>query len=47
MLSQLKLDETSIEEKITKKELMLSAMKASEKVLAHLAKTPLADSGSS
>ncbi|AEX24877.1 sodium:proton antiporter [Vibrio sp. EJY3] len=45
LASRLKLDETSIEEKITKKELMLSAMKASEKVLAHLAKTPLADSG--
>ncbi|WP_428773573.1 cation:proton antiporter [Vibrio sp.] len=45
LASRLKLDETSIEEKITKKELMLSAMKASEKVLVHLAKTPLADSG--
>jgi CPA1 family monovalent cation:H+ antiporter len=45
LANRLRLDETSIEEKITKKELMLSAMKASEKVLVHLAKTPLADSG--
>ncbi len=45
LATRLKLDETSVEEKVTKKELMLSAMKASEKVLAHLTKTPLADSG--
>ncbi len=42
---RLKLDESSVEEQITKKELMLSAMKASEKVLTHLSKTPLANSG--
>ncbi|MDF2152095.1 sodium:proton antiporter [Vibrio sp. CAU 1672] len=45
LASRLDMDETSIEEKITKKELMLSAMKASEKVLTHLTQTPLADSG--
>lgn len=42
---RLSLDETSLDEAITKKELMLSAMKRSELALTDLIQTPFSDSG--